>query len=137
MELKRLTLQLNRKAPYIKETSRFPYIVSWCVLCTVVTQYVMAAVCFHSLSSCYVIKFAFIALFIITVSPFHLGRLPIWVTFRLCGSNCVCHIMCVTLCVSHCVFHILYHTCVTLCGARCVTLCVSILLRVRWINCDK
>ena len=31
-----------------RKTSRSPYIGSWCVLSTVVTQYVMAAVCFQS-----------------------------------------------------------------------------------------
>ena len=34
---------------YFSKTSRFPYIGSWCILSTVVTQYVMAAVCFQSM----------------------------------------------------------------------------------------
>ena len=69
---------------------------SWCVLFSVLTQLVMAAVCFQALSS----KCAFMSL----------CRLPIWVTFpsgspshlcvwaTLCGSHCVNNILWVTLC---------------------------------------
>ena len=57
---KELLMEITRK------TSRFPYIGSWCVLFPVLTQHVMAAVCFQTVFSNYVIKLAFIVLFIIT-----------------------------------------------------------------------
>ena len=62
-----------------EKTIRFPFIGSWCVWFPVVTQYVMAAVCFHILSTNFAFKYAFIiiSMFIMTGSPPHLGRLPI------------------------------------------------------------
>ena len=81
-----LVLHVNYKVSQL-QTSRFPYIGSWCVLSTVLTQFVMAAVCFQKLSS----NFAFIPMFIT------LGRLIVWVI--LCGSHCVGHIVWVTFCV--------------------------------------
>ena len=101
------------------QTSRFPYIGSWCVLNAVVTQYVIAAACFQSMS----VHFLGFQHFMFS----KLGRLPIWVTF--CVSHFVCHILCLTFCVSHFVSHIL---CVTFCVSHfvchilCVTFCVSI-----------
>ena len=106
------------------KTSRFPYIGSWCVLSTVVTQYVMAAVCFQTM---------FVPFLGFQLSTFsQLGHLPICVICvasisvssvsnmcviciaSLSFSYYVCHIMCVTLCVSHYV-----------CLIMCVSLCVS------------
>ena len=70
-----------------------------------VSQNVMAAVCFQALSSNNAFRHAFIDTFIMTASPPYLGRLPIWVT--VCVSHCECHILCVTLCASHFVCHIM------------------------------
>ena len=71
------------------QTSRFPYIGSSCVLLAVVTQSLMAAVCFQTLLTNCATMYAFIVLFSL---PSHLGRLPIWVAFSS-GSHCVGHIV--------------------------------------------
>ena len=99
------------------KTSRFPYIGSLCVLFPVLTQFVMAAICFQTLSFISDFKYAFIAVFIMTCSPPsppYLGHI-VWVI--LCGSHCVGHIVWVTLCGPYCVGHIVW---VTLCGSHCV-----------------
>ena len=73
----------------VSKTSRSPYIGSWCVLFPVMIQFVMAALCFQTLSFNYGFKYAFVAW-----SPPYLDRLPVWVT--LCGFivwvHCVGHI---------------------------------------------
>ena len=73
----------------------------------------IAAVCFQTLFSNYVFKFAFIVLLIKTGSPSYLGRLP-----SLCGSQCVGHNVWVTMCGSQCVGHNVW---VTMCGSQCVS----------------
>ena len=101
------------------KTSRFPYIGSWCVLITVVTQYVMAAVCFQSMF------FDFLGFQLFMFSQ--LCHLPICVAFSSV-SHYVCSILCVTICVSHSVCHILgVIFCVShsVCHILCVTFCVS------------
>ena len=104
------------------KTSRFPYIGSWCVLRTVVTQYVMASVCFQTIF--WAFNFLWFPSWVtsLSVSPSHLCY-NMCVTLRfVCHTICVtlyvshyvCCIICVTSCVSHFVCHIL-----------CVTLSVS------------
>ena len=88
---------ISNSITILVKTSRFPYIGSWCVLSTVVTQYVMAAVCFQSMF-----------IHFLGFQPFmfsKLGRLP----FPICvaspsGSQCVSQSVsqCVSQCVSFC-----------------------------------
>ena len=101
--------------PY--KTSRFPYIGSWCVLRTVVTQYVMAAVCFQSMFSIFLaFNFLWFPCWATSpsVSPPYLCHLYPYLCVTFSVSHFVCHILCVTFCVSHFVCHIL-----------CVIFCVS------------
>ena len=77
-----------------KKTSRFPYIGSWCILLTVLAQNVMVAICFQSLFSNYVFKFAFIVLLFKFGSPSHLGHLLTWVAFLVCVGHIVWVILC-------------------------------------------
>ena len=106
-QVRMLITSQNCKLKYFgtikNQTSRFPHIGSWFVLFTVLTQHVMAAICFRILISNYAFKLAFIVLLIRTVSPSHLCRLPIYVVFLVC----VGHIVWVTLCGSVYVYHIL------------------------------
>ena len=100
--------------------SRFPYIGSSCDLLSVLTQFVMAAVWFHTLSTNFAFNYAFKLCFWVVFSSgstSHLSQLPIWVTWGRghlliwvifpSGSHCVGHIA--SNCAWH-LFHSEFHT---------------------------
>ena len=91
---------------------------SLCALFTVVSQNVMAAVCFHALFSNTAFKYASVALGRLPRLPSCVGQI-VWVTF--CGSLYVCHIMRVIMCVScvMCIICAKYDIWVTLNGHLC------------------